>query len=389
MAYNARVDNQWRSPTGGYGDEEEDDDFLGAMASQTPQHPIPTMQGAFEESMLETINEEDEPMSINKKDSVHRRKILLERPQYERTVAGKWKQRAGEKYHPLWKIVAQISFGMHLLHQGLAKSDEEVMKILQNHVDEVDGFLERTTEDFDLAQHDITERVRYLSLPLDHGDVFDSMLSDRAFRAAMVEGNIKIEHIVDRTQVALTDSLKDVKKGFDGTKELARYLRKLERTWEARDAAHADVFVAMIGNTEGWSGAFVILQDKSKKLNESLEYLREIISEIQRLVGVASRRDVVSFYIERYGELPSLTRTSLSYSQRAKEAPYRTQSRVAGGLPPLRHAHHRWPGQLRGKIMECRERNMQTIVVMSGQRTGSPRDPNLRCGMRTYRTKKP
>ena len=294
MTYNARVGNEWRSPTGSYANG-DDDDFLGEMASQTPQHPIPTMQGAFEESMLETINEDDEPISVSRKDSVYRRKVLLERPRYERTVAGKWKQRTGEKYHPLWKIVAQISFGMHLLHQGLAKSDEEVMKILQSHVDEVDGFLERTTDDFELAQEDINERIRYLNLPLEHGDVFDSMLGDRAFRAAMVEGNIKIEHIIDRTQVALTDSLKDVKKGFDGTKELAKYLKKLERTWQARDEGHADVFAAMIGNTEGWTDAFVILQDKGKKLNESLEYLRGIISEIQRLVGIASRRDVVRF----------------------------------------------------------------------------------------------
>ena len=292
MAYNAKANNQWRSPIGAYG--EDDEDLLGPMASQTPKHPIPSMQGAFEESMLETINEEEEPLPMSKRDSVYRRKVLLERPQYERTVAGKWKQRHGERFHPLWKIVAQISFGMHLLHQGIAKSDEEVLKILQNHVDEVDGFLERTTDDFDLAQHDITERVRYLNLPLEHGDVFDSMLGDRAFRAAMVEGNIKIEHIIDRTQVALTDSLKDVKKGSDGTRELSKYLRRLERTWDARDNAHSDVFIAMIGNTEGWSGAFAILQDKGKKLNESLEYLRGIISEIQRLVGIASRRDVVS-----------------------------------------------------------------------------------------------
>ena len=293
MAYNVWADNHWRSPTDEYIPEEEED-ILGEIATQTPQHPITTMQGAFEESMLETLNEDDDPMPANRKDSVYRRKVLLERPRYERTVAGKWKQRPGERYHPLWKIVAQISFGMHLLHQGLAKSDEEVMKILQNHVDEVDGFLERTTEDFDPAQHDINERIRYLNLPLEHGDVFESMLGDRAFRAAMVEGNIKIEHIIDRTQVALNDSLKDVKKGFDGTRELARYLKKLERTWEARDEEHADVFLSMIGNTEGWSYAFVNLQDKARKLNENLENLRGIISEIQRLVGIASRRDVVS-----------------------------------------------------------------------------------------------
>ena len=292
MAYNGKVDNQWRSPTR-VGDD-VDDNPLGELAKQAPQHPITTMQGAFEESMLETMTEDDLEPVLSRKDSVYRRKVLLERPQYERTVAGKWKQKPGEKFHPLWKIVAQLSFGMHLLHQGLAKSDEEVLKILQGHVDEVDGFLERTTEDFDLAQHDINERTRYLSLPLEHGDVFDSMLSDRGFRTAMVEGNVKIEHIIERTSVALIDSLKDVKKGFDGTRELSRYLRKLERTWQARNEGHADVFHAMLGNTEGWSGAFIILQSKGKKLTESLEHLQSIIAEIQRLVGIASRRDVVS-----------------------------------------------------------------------------------------------
>ena len=139
------------------------------MDAAPPMHPVPTMQGAFEESMQETMNDEEPevPDRYSKADSVTRRKMLLEQQEYERTVAGRWKQKPGEKFHPLWKLVAQISFGMHLLQQGLAKSDEEVLKILQTHVDEVDGFLERTTEDFDLAQGDIAERIRYLKLPLE------------------------------------------------------------------------------------------------------------------------------------------------------------------------------------------------------------------------------
>lgn len=272
-----------------------DDELLGSMSAQAPQHPIPTMQGAFEESMMETMNSEDDAATMaRRKDSVTRRKLLLEQAAYERTVAGRWKQKPNERFHPLWKLVAQISFGMHLLHQGLAKSEEEVMKLLQSHVDEIDGFLERTTEDFDLAQHDITERIHYLKLPLEHGEVFDSMLVDRGFRTAMVEGNEKIEHIVVRTTAALNDSLKDVKKGFDGTKELARYLKKLQKTWEPQSEDHADVFAAMLGNTEGWSGAYVILQEKGKLLHETLQELSAVIAEIQRRVGIASRKNLVS-----------------------------------------------------------------------------------------------
>ena len=270
-------------------------ELLGPMAAQAPQHPISTMQGAFEESMLETLSEEKESdIAFSKKDSVYRRKMLLERPQYERTVAGRWRQRPGEKFHPLWKLVSQISFGMHLLQQGLAKSDEEVIKILQNHVDEIDGFLERTTEDFDLAQNDIQERIRYLKLPLEHGEVFDTMLDDRQFRTAIVEGNEKIEHIVDRTSSALRDALKDVKKGFDGTRELARYLRDLGQSWQNVSDDNAEVYKAMMGNTEGWAGAYTILQEKGKVLHQSLRQLTAIISEIQRRVGIASRRNLVS-----------------------------------------------------------------------------------------------
>jgi hypothetical protein len=265
------------------------------LPPQAPEHPIPTMQGAFEESMLETISDEpDGADELANADSLSRRRRLLESPAYERTVAGRWKQKSGENFHPLWKLVAQISFGMHLLHRGLAKSDDEVIRILQTHVDEIDGFLERTTEDLDLAQRDINERVRYLKLPLEHGDVFDTMLGDRKFRTAILEGNEKIEHIVDRTSIALRDTLKDVKKGFDGTRELARYFKKLDRTWDRQTEEHAGVYAAMMGNTEGWTGAYLELQKKGNVLHETLVNLGGIIAEIQRRVGVASRKDIVS-----------------------------------------------------------------------------------------------
>jgi len=48
--------------------------------------------------------------------------------------------------------MAQISFGIYLLLHGIAKDDEQVMNILQGHVDEVDEFLETTLADFDLAR---------------------------------------------------------------------------------------------------------------------------------------------------------------------------------------------------------------------------------------------
>ncbi|KAL9578385.1 MAG: hypothetical protein Q9212_005749 [Teloschistes hypoglaucus] len=273
-----------------------DNDSLSDMDAKPPVHPVPQMQGAFEESMMETLNESEDPEPqdrMSNADSVSRRKMLLEQDEYQRTVAGRWKQRPGEQFHPLWKLVAQISFGMHLLQQGVAKSDEEVIKILQNHVDDIDGFLERTTEDFDLAQGDIDERIRYLKLPLEHGSVFDTMLNDRNFRTAIVEGNEKIEHIIDRTAAAMNDALKDVQKGLDATRELAKYLTRLDKQWDERTEEHDSVYLAMIGNTEGWTRAFLTLQSKGNALRRALVQLGSIVAEMQKRAGAARQRNLV------------------------------------------------------------------------------------------------
>ncbi|KAL8813480.1 MAG: hypothetical protein Q9200_000214 [Gallowayella weberi] len=278
------------------GSDMDNDSLSDIEDAKPPVHPVPQMQGAFEESMMETLNESEDAESQDRMsmvDSVSRRKMLLEQEEYQRTVAGRWKQKPGEQFHPLWKLVAQISFGMHLLQQGLAKSDEEVIKILQTHVDEIDGFLERTTEDFDLAQGDIDERIRYLKLPLEHGSVFDTMLNDRNFRMAIVEGNEKIEHIIDRTAAAMNDSLKDVQKGLDATRELAKYLTRVDKQWDERTEEHDSVYLAMIGNTEGWTRAFLTLQSKGNGLRRALVQLGGIVAEMQRRAGAASRKNLV------------------------------------------------------------------------------------------------
>lgn len=246
--------------------------------------------------MRETMAEPDAAPETNPyldADKFKRRKMLLESQSYERTVAGRWLQKPGENFHPLWKLVAQISFGMHLLHMGLARSDADVIQILQTHVDEIDGFLERTTEDFELAQQDVNDRIKHLRTPLEHGDVFDNMLVDREFRTAIVDGNEKIEHILSRTTVAMKDALKDIQKGLDGTKQLARFLRDIDRKWPNRTEEHAAVFAAMMGNTEGWAGAYKSIQQKGSDLGLSLVQLEGIVSEIQRRAGVASRRNLV------------------------------------------------------------------------------------------------
>lgn len=262
-----------------------------AAPAKPPQHPVPTLQGPFEESMMESLNDVED--GEQKTDSISRRKMLLQGEKYERVCAGRWKQRPGEKFHPLWKLSAQLSFGLHLLAQGLAKSEEEVMRILQSHVDDIDGFLERTTEDFDLAQHDVEERLRYLQLPFEHVDVFDQMLEDRSFRTSIVEGNEKIEHIVERTSEAMNDAFKDVQKGIEATGALGKYLTDLKSTWTNRTPELDAVYVAMLGNVEGWTRAFEDLHLQGKRLAVSLVQLAGIVAEMQRRAGVASRKGLV------------------------------------------------------------------------------------------------
>ncbi|MCJ1309690.1 hypothetical protein MMC25_003350 [Agyrium rufum] len=331
-----------RSPGEGDGrsnkSDHQDDQSTHTMDVQTPQHPVPTMQGAFEESMIETMTDVPEP-EVDKRyataDSATRRKMLLEQKEYQRTVAGKWKQKPGEKFHPLWKLVAQISFGMHLLSQGLAKSDEEVIKILQGHVDEIDGFLERTTGDFDLATTDIQERLRCLRLPLEHGDVFDNMLMDRAFRLAIVDGNEKIEHIVTRTSVALRDASKDVQKGLDATRALAKYFSQLIKRWPDRTEEQQSVYDAMVGNTEGWTRALLSLQSKGKKLSLALAELTDVIDEIQKRAGIASRKGLASgrglengYYTANHSSLSLPQRSTKQKSSTSSPQPQSPPSQI-------------------------------------------------------------
>ena len=186
------------------------DGATGSSRSEVPVHPVEALQGPFEESIVEAMTQDQPDLSDDNLDAGQRRAKLLHSDTYTRVIAGRWKQKPGEKYHPLWKLSAQLSFGIHLLAQGIAKSDDEVMQILQNHVDDVDNFLERTSEDIELGQRDIQDRLEHLRLPFSHIEVFDRMLEDRNFRNTIVAGNEKIEHIVTRTTAALKDALKVV-----------------------------------------------------------------------------------------------------------------------------------------------------------------------------------
>ncbi|TVY37246.1 hypothetical protein LOCC1_G007859 [Lachnellula occidentalis] len=257
-----------------------------------PTHPIASMQDAFAESMVEVSEGITSEPTIKAASAALRRKQLLDQDIDEETHASRWRQRPGQQYHELWKLMAQISFGLYLLLNGLAKDDDQVMNILQGHVDEVDAFLETTLEDFDLADGDIEERLDLLRMPLQNIKIFDAMLEDRNFRVQIVNGNERIEHVITRTAKAMNDALKDVTQGLDACKEFTIYLAREQEVavWRRERPDMQKVFDAMKGNVEGWYKAYVSLQTKGNKLGVALVQLGTIVAEMDKRAGDISRR---------------------------------------------------------------------------------------------------
>ncbi len=302
--------------------------------AQVPNHPIPSMQGAFAESMLDAFEDHQEEKRTVPADSGERRKLLLEQSAGAETDAGKWKQKPGQRYHELWKLMAQISFGIHLLLNGMARDDDQALNILQRHVDEVDAFLESTLEDFDLAQEDIDDRLRNLKLPLENIHIFDGMLEDRDFRNQIVQGNETIEHIITRTAAAMNDTLRNVKHGMDGTREFAKYMADEEHReeWQKERPEMLKLFDAMNGNADGWYKAFVLLQTKGNHLGVSLVQLGTIVAEIDRRAGEISRKTRVSMLsAQQPRALEILTSKKFSLAM----SPKAPSSRSSAASPPI------------------------------------------------------
>ncbi|KAJ0416032.1 hypothetical protein BJY00DRAFT_326574 [Aspergillus carlsbadensis] len=269
-----------------------DEEQIGITTS--PKHPIPELQGPFEESITESLPGASKVWIVDL-DAQSRRRDLLEGSQYERLCGRKWRQRTGERYHPFWKLSAQLSFGIHLLVKGTAKSNAAVLNILQAHVDEMDGFISRTSEDFLIIQVDLRTRIQYLSLPLENLDLFDEMLADRNFRIAMIDYNDKIDLAIQRFTLAINDALKDIQKGKEAISGLWQYLGRPIKDNIPLSGNLAAIYDSMLANTEGWNLAFSKLRRKGTALLYAMTQLGRAIAEMQRRVGVASRREVISF----------------------------------------------------------------------------------------------
>jgi hypothetical protein len=237
------------------------------------------MRAAFEESVIESDGARRS--SGSGMDSSRRQRRGRRRP-------------GQQQHHRLHKLVAQIAFGLYLLHDGLAKSDSAVVRILQGHINDMDEFLSTTTADFAACSRDITARLAHLQVPLDEtgggivADVFDKMLESREFRREMTERNEKVDFVIQRTTVALQTSLRDVREGLAAVDELAKYLLELKDGWRKPNLNR--VYSAMSHNVALWFRCCVGLQMKGARLGEKLNQLQAVVQEIERRTAAASRK---------------------------------------------------------------------------------------------------
>ncbi|KAK3945416.1 hypothetical protein QBC46DRAFT_117449 [Diplogelasinospora grovesii] len=271
--------------------KDDDDDAEDDELPPAPRHPIPSMQAAFAESLVEATKGGSSKPKLRTGDAKTRREELLDGEKDDGPPAAGWRFRPGQRCHELRRLMAQISFGVYLLLNGMANSQMSVFSILQGHIDEVDEFLETTLEDIALATKDLNERIDLLKLPMDNMEVFEQMLEDRNFRLQIVEGNVKIEHIVSRTQTALLQSVEDITEGIQVTRDFMIYLAEQQHgRWRQERPDVIDIFDAMKGNTDGWFNAFIELQAKGNALNAVIVKINAMVSEIERRTGEVSRK---------------------------------------------------------------------------------------------------
>ncbi|KAG8163573.1 hypothetical protein KVR01_006870 [Diaporthe batatas] len=255
--------------------------------SNIPLHPIASMQDAFAESLEEaTAGSLEQKPKLKTLDAKARREKLLDEDKSEGPPNRLWRFRPGQKCHELRKLMAQISFGVYLLINGMANSNAQVLSILQGHIDEVDEFLEAAMEDVRLATQDLNERLDFLKLPMENMEIFEQMLENRKFRLQIVEGNVKIEHILSRTSTAHTQTIRDTSEGLRAAKQFSQYLTENEKgQWRQERPDVIDVFDAMKGNTEGWFNAFTALESQSTLLSGLCVRLSTMIVEIDKRAG--------------------------------------------------------------------------------------------------------
>ncbi|RSL46358.1 hypothetical protein CEP54_013896 [Fusarium duplospermum] len=258
-----------------------------------PTHPVPSMQEAFAESLDEVTGGGDGPgkPKLRDLDAKGRRARLLEQDAEDEPYDTTWRYRQGQQQHEMYKLISQITFGVYLLLNSLAADNGQVVTILQGHIDEVDEFLEVMLEDFAQAHKDLTERIAHLQLPMANRQAFEGMLEDRNFRAQILSGNEKIDHILARTNAAMKQWDDDIDAGLRSSEAFMEWLNEQKDTkWPDSEPDLNSIFLAMKGNADGWLNAFDELNNQAQDLNGLIIKLMTIVAEMEKTAGEVSRK---------------------------------------------------------------------------------------------------
>lgn len=284
---------------GGY----DDDDMFPAhlpsdLAPQPniPIHPISLLQDAFSESLQEvTTGAATGKPKLADMDAKIRREKLLAQDKDDEPFDASWRLRTGQQQHEVVKLVSQISFGVYLLLNGMANSNVQVVNILQGHIDEIDEFLEVVLEDLAETTTDLTKRIDYLKQPMSNLKTFEQLLEDRDYRAEILEGNEKIEHVLARTNMAMKQWDEDIDAGLQSSTLFVRWLEAhKDGDWRMDQPDLLEIFDAMKGNAEGWLIAFEQMSDQAQDINELIIRLMTTVAEMEKKAGEVSRRTWVS-----------------------------------------------------------------------------------------------
>ncbi|KAK7218019.1 hypothetical protein V2G26_006022 [Clonostachys chloroleuca] len=207
------------------------------------------------------------------------------------TDAKRWRKRKGQEQHEILKLVSQIAFGVYLLLNGMANDNNQVINILQGHIDEVDEFLEVTLDDLTYSITDLQSRIDHLRVPLANLEVFEEMLESRSYRVELLEGNEKLEHIIARSREMLGYWNGDVEAGKDCTNWFAEWLSSLkENIWQNDNEDIVDIFHAMRGNGDGWLRAFEEMEIRVDEINNLVADLSGLTAEMEKKAGEVSRK---------------------------------------------------------------------------------------------------
>lgn len=281
--------------------DDSEDDAEQDVSQVVPIHPLSSMQGPFEESMLDSTGETNStPFKAPNMKAELRHQVLCKieskahEVEWNFTYNCYWRNNSKGKFHPLLKTVAQITFGVHLLHQHLERSVSDVADILLKHVHELDSFLQRANEDIESSINDMLFRRNCLKVPMEHVSEFDRLLEDRQYRAQLLEGNDTIERTISRMSQMMNDYLVDITTLKNANSELGLYLGRIGDEWTEENEDVERIYAAMCGNTLGWGQFLQNLTTKAEKLGVVLVQVGSYCNEIEKRCGAASRRSLIA-----------------------------------------------------------------------------------------------